>query len=486
MFKSFIAKRINERRAFALSVTSIMLMFFCVSSLLALSTPLLKTADEALHLDYAWQVSHGKLPNFLDGPEYNTHLAFTPPVQWVWQHPPLYYLLIAPVVGWSSVNTDAQNVVIYGRLATAILGTLSLGALMLFTYLSLRESRYRRVATLVTGIAVSASTVLIGVSGAVYNDTVPFALSALALGYMGHIILRGNLYGKDFFILTILLSLGMLSRSIFAITAASVILFLLTEILSRRKSTGRYIVYTLSMLVAIAGLSGWFYLRNYNLSGSILGRISLEKYVPRVAEGRVHTSFIEQFTSYDFWATTGSIISGSLVLATLLIIALATICYASEVKKVIVLKVIKPETKIASMLAIFGLLQLCSAAYYMSGGGGHHPRYLLALLIPLAYFAARLITHSRTLPKLFSFSIGFVYVLSVYLFIRNMAMLSLPKGDTLFSVSIFDALIFGLTKNHVDSTYLVYLLFFGAIAFAISAITWLHISISKSVKTMRI
>lgn len=54
----------------------------------ALAVPLFGSADEVGHFDYAYQVWHGRLPDFYEGVVVDQIKGQTIPVQWVSQHPP--------------------------------------------------------------------------------------------------------------------------------------------------------------------------------------------------------------------------------------------------------------------------------------------------------------------------------------------------------------------------------------------------------------
>jgi len=69
---------------------------FLMCGAVAIAMVPLGTRDETAHLDYAYQVWHGRLPVFEHGLLFHpTSPALIPPVQWESQHPPLNYALVA-------------------------------------------------------------------------------------------------------------------------------------------------------------------------------------------------------------------------------------------------------------------------------------------------------------------------------------------------------------------------------------------------------
>lgn len=448
---------IFRQNAFPVGLVSLLVVFFMISSMSALSNPFLRTADEALHLDYAWQVSQGGLPVFTEGAKYDTGLGYVPPVQWVWQHPPLFYALIAPVVGVASASTNPENVVMYARLANAVLGTVALASVVMFLYNSLPRISRRQSAILFGGMLVSTSSIFIAVSGSVYNDTVPFALSALSLGYTAFMIQQNKMSWKNFAVLTILLNLGMLSRSVFALTVAAVLATIVFSAYTQKNSSDRKTLLVYSVLAGLGAVlvSGWFYVRNYILSGNLLGRSPVGEYVPEIAKGRIKTSFFDQLTSYEFWQVVGSVINGGLRIITLSFLFVVLLWVVNKVVDGTRKHELKVDTQIAVMLSIFGVLQIASAAYYMSGGGGQHVRYLIPLLIPISYFFARYVASIRANSLYLVAGIGSFYILSGYLFVRSLAEQHLRAGESFLTTPMSEVLKRGLLENDISRTYLV-------------------------------
>lgn len=90
---------LQRRRAGRWGVLAAVLGLALAAAAFAAVSPLNGSADEPAHVDYAYQLWHGDFPVFEDGLVLVPEGQPSPPVQFVGQHPPLYYLLLAPVVG---------------------------------------------------------------------------------------------------------------------------------------------------------------------------------------------------------------------------------------------------------------------------------------------------------------------------------------------------------------------------------------------------
>ncbi|WP_182046780.1 hypothetical protein [Curtobacterium sp. ME26] len=234
--------------------------------------PALGGGDEPAHLDYVIDVWHGTLPVFENGLTIDPPFGVLPPVQWVAQHPPLFYWLLAPVVGPLWDDGSLYFAVLAGRAVNALFA----GATVLAAAWAARRIAPRRpdVAP-VAAVVVSCTSMLLLVGGAVYNDLPNVALGALALGVGATAIRRGIstplLVGA-----TLVTTAGMLSRLTFAVFLAAVVVSFLCA-RGLRPGPGPWngvvgrVVAAVVVLAAPVAASAWFWLHNIATSGNIAG-----------------------------------------------------------------------------------------------------------------------------------------------------------------------------------------------------------------------
>ena len=229
------------------------------------------TGDEPPHVDYAYQVWHGGLPVFEEGLELRPDGAWLAPVQWTAQHPPLYYLLIAPLVG---PLADAGRPVAAVYAARGVNVLLS-GVFVLAAWWSARRMT-RPGSTLPPLVAFLAGAMpaVAHVGGGAYNDllaatgvTVLFGLAATAV--------RRGLDARLITLLSLVAAACALTRLSAALIAAVVAgLALAAGAVRAAQGRGRWAhvgALALAGPGAVLATSGWFYLRNLELTGTVTG-----------------------------------------------------------------------------------------------------------------------------------------------------------------------------------------------------------------------
>ncbi|PZF79617.1 hypothetical protein C1I92_30195, partial [Jiangella anatolica] len=159
-----------------------------LSAVAALAQAPYVTGDEAPHIDYAYQVWQGRLPVFEDGLSHRPDGAWLAPVQWTAQHPPLYYVLVAPVVGPLAEAGHAEAAVYAARAVNVLLS----GLLVLVAHGAARRvcrpgSTVPPIVALV--VAAMAGKSLVGGSG--YNDLLAAVLVTAMFGVAATAIKRG-------------------------------------------------------------------------------------------------------------------------------------------------------------------------------------------------------------------------------------------------------------------------------------------------------
>jgi len=262
------------RRKLISGIVAVAVLFSAAAFLHALLIPPLATGDEALHLDYVVDVSQLQLPRFFDGAHFKVPGAYTPPVQWVSQHPPLYYMILAPFVALADSFGSPGVMVFVGRMLSLIIGLLALLAIPPIL------ARWRQSPRVILGATLLGSVVSmhIGTSSAIYNDPLATLLSVVTVGLAGYILLEGPTR-RRVGLLALLAALGLFTRATMLVNVMVACLTLVIAYPLHRQQLGTSIKASLlkgiGAATLTAGLSlviaGWYYVRNYTYSGSFVG-----------------------------------------------------------------------------------------------------------------------------------------------------------------------------------------------------------------------
>ena len=284
-------------------------LFAAAASLVcAWSQAPLNSGDEAAHLDYAVDVWHGHLPYFYDGLTIRPPFGAIPPVQWVSQHPPFFYLVLAPVVGplWDAGHPYAS--VLAGRSANAAFAAATVLAV---GWATRRVVPRRPEVAAVAAVIVSLTGMFLLVGGAIYNDLPNMALAALAVG-IGASALRSGLSTRLVVAGTVVTTLGMLTRLTFVVFVLAVVVAFL---LARWRRTGfwtgwrGHVVAAVAVVAAPVAASTWFWLRNIRLMGTIVGNDVAwgEEHL-----GRVRLTPTQVVTNDQWWKSLFALYKGHL------------------------------------------------------------------------------------------------------------------------------------------------------------------------------
>lgn len=224
------------------------------------------SGDEQAHLDYAYQVWHGRLPVFEDGLVLRPELAWIPEVQWTAQHPPLYYLLLAPLVGPLADAGHPVAALYAGRVLGAVLAAvLVVVARWAATGLTGPRSPLPTVAAFV----VACCAVVAQVGGTVFNDLLAALLVTVLLGLVARLVRTGMSWPLVAATAAVAGACALTRTSAMLTAAVCLVAAGVAGLLHRQ--VARTAALTLATLVAVAGTSGWFYARNVRLTGSITG-----------------------------------------------------------------------------------------------------------------------------------------------------------------------------------------------------------------------
>ena len=257
-------------------LSGVMLTFLGVAGLVAVSVPWLGTADEPHHLDYAWQVYQGTLPVWTDGPTIEIGRSL-PSGQLAANHPPLYYLILAPLVGPLVESGDLRSATLVGRGLTLGLGLLALASASWSAYEITGKPRY----AVIVPMTVSSLVPAVFFAGLVHNDVLFLGLAALGLGLSARLV-RGDTSMATVSIAAIVGALGMATRVSFlgifvAMLFAGMVGPFLIESPTSQRVRAKGAVVTVSVLTTVAAVAiGWFYWRNVQMSGTPFRAVSQE------------------------------------------------------------------------------------------------------------------------------------------------------------------------------------------------------------------
>ncbi|WP_143233365.1 hypothetical protein [Actinomyces ruminis] len=365
----------------------------------ALLIPLFGSVDEVNHLDYAFQLWHGQWPDFFEGPVIPGSGPKTPlSVQAVSQHPPLFYLIMAPLAG---PLTDSYGVLIAGLAARAVNVLLGATAVATIGYAARvafpKNQLLAPVATLIAALCCS----MLGVSGAVYNDTLATLLMAVCMALTFQFIRLGPSRCR-WILLAMVCCAALLTRLSLMVVVAVCMAAIVAEGFARGAGRDRWGRWT-SMVNAVAiGLlvalsSGWFYLRNVRLTGTITGG-----HPDWAAEhfNTVSVSVGELATRAETWHRLLSLFVPVPALGRiglLLILVPAACGLGAGIVAIARKRVQRVDLAVAGLLGVEAVLIVAMQLKYSAGGGGLHPRYLLPALLTLAVVMAAGLTCSRRL-----------------------------------------------------------------------------------------
>lgn len=381
---------------------------------IASSEPLSST-DESAHVDYALRVWHGQLPVLMDGVRFQPGFGHHPPVQWVAQHPPLYYVLLAPLVGPLVDAGHPVQAVVAARIVNALIVA---GIVPAAAWAASRCFPGARRLPATVAVVSGFTAVLVVQAGVVYNDSLAALLGALACGVAGA-ALRSGVTPRLLVCGALVAAAGMTTRLSFALWLVAVaVAFLLarTVRLGRLHGVWPRVVVALVPVVAAAAASGWFWVRNTIVAGSFSGR-------PKAWPGwvpRPHFTDQEVATKPAFWKQLFALYRGALDLRdgvpwTLLLVPLLLLAVSLVVllvRRVAAGRVRGPERSTASaasvasaeawrrtlvvamLVTVVGLFVLVEIRY-MAGGGAPINRYTLSVWVPIAIALAAGLRASR-------------------------------------------------------------------------------------------
>lgn len=266
--RTFLSTR--EKKLMCLGVFGAVLALVFGMGIFAAGIPWRGTADAPQHMDYAWQLWHGDIPNYWEGTKAPMKGA-PAPIQFVSNHPPLYYALLAPIVGPLLDTGHWAMAVAAARAFSLMIGVLCVLALAWGGWVI--GGKHRALFAIATP-AIATSLMAFNVAGDIMNDGLNILFATIALTLSILVVQKG--LKRNYVTGLVLVSLaGMATRASFMVTLFIVLLAVM--IAAQLHSKGNFWrrllpgikVNAIIMTVVLVGI-GWFYYHNYQLSGSPL------------------------------------------------------------------------------------------------------------------------------------------------------------------------------------------------------------------------
>lgn len=233
----------------------------------ALGQPAYSTGDEMAHVDYAYQIWTGRLPEFFEGLMLQTDVGYRPDLQWVSQHPPLFYALLAPVVG---------PLVSAGHPVVAVM--MARGFLIVMAALSVLAVRWMvRGAFPGRADIASAAALIFALSswfprqgGSVYNDLPAVLAGTVAMGFLFRAV-----RAPDSRRLVVGFALALAAASLVRFSMLPIAAGLISALVVHRvvviRQHRQALTEAAGTVVAIAVASGWWWIRQRSITGNFAG-----------------------------------------------------------------------------------------------------------------------------------------------------------------------------------------------------------------------
>jgi hypothetical protein len=405
-----IAVRRRERDLLWLGVGGAILMFVMLAMPWVFRVSVYQPPDEASHVAYARELSHGRLPT-IDSPipgDDDARLAAVLRDRdarhrtiWTANHPPLYYALVAVPLRIGTDTGQPIRGVLAARLLSVGLSALGLIALA-YVVLQLAPSR-PQLAVAATGFVALLPT-FIAISARVYNDSLAFLTTTATLAAAAAFVIRGPSAAR--------LAAVAATAGFAAMTRASGLLVVgvaelavLVGVLRAGESSAWRRLWRAAVWMAMAGavvvaVAGWFYLRNLTLYGDLTGSAALLHRFGRPPNNTMLGLLTDQgywrLQQRRLWDVTNFLprVHGGLVarLWLLGLVPLAGLLLAgarglARLARGDGLPDAARAVALGLCVALLGLLQL-SVVQFVSNGGGGHIRYLFPGLVTVGLVAA--------------------------------------------------------------------------------------------------
>ncbi|CAN5738005.1 hypothetical protein BH24ACT6_BH24ACT6_21210 [soil metagenome] len=385
-------------------LVAVLVAFFAASLLFALQMEPFYGPDESAHLGYAHAVASGRLPEITDAvdpptdaSDWRARIADAADREhrsvWVANHPPLFYVAVAPLTWISNGLGRMDGGLMFVRIANIAFATA--GLVCTYALANLITRRSRRLALTATALAgflpLGHATFAAGM-----NDGLGFA-AATAVTYGAMRLVTNGFQRTDLVVLgtASVVAAGARAASMFIAVLVVVLaaVFRAMRPMGTRPTRFRDAATVLAVGLLPAALTfGWFYARSVALYGDLTGSSFLFEYFDRTPYG----SAFDVVTTATFWSDayeqfTVSTVPGFLYHGTASIVA-AGLGIAAVLGLAVMAARSRPRWDSTAACLVIGVSVLAATVAMMvnhvAGGGSAHARYLLpALGVIATYFA---------------------------------------------------------------------------------------------------
>ncbi|MCG8487584.1 MAG: hypothetical protein MI756_08960 [Chromatiales bacterium] len=406
---------------------SIIVTAFLAYLVIAICFPLSGHSDTQVHIDYAWQLSTGSMPEFYEGLKLPYDLKFTE-IQFAAHHPPLYYKLISPITGYLIGNDYSFNSVVLGvRIFNTLLALITLTLIAIYSDLFnlFKKPNFDILFLIVFAFFIPFAKV----SGLVFSEALLVLLITISWICTLKIIRTGYTH-KTFLIYLLSTTLGIYTKvsflPVFLITLGLVFLKLYSDKKSNPPALSFPNPFLLVALIvaSAAWLSGEFYYGNY-LDSGYFWRAAPQSWIADFAADRKYKSLETVLLSGKMWSY---ILTSPITQAlkqsidNILLIGLvgtATLIAYISFLVTLAIKIYKKDISRNTILVLAAFFLLIAATYlemivHAKGYGNYNSRYILpGITVISAILATGLLTFKKY-EKL---------VMSLYFILGNLAVI---------------------------------------------------------------
>ncbi|NGN92564.1 hypothetical protein G5C66_07400 [Nocardioides sp. KC13] len=354
----------------------------------ALSSPLYGAKDEVAHVDHAYQLWHGTLIAIGDPMRMPQIWGYTLPFDWTGQHPPLFYLLLAPVVG---PLTDAGHLLAAGLTARGIVLVITCLVVAAVMWTTRQIVPSRPEVAVAAGLVTALSPALTRLGGVVFNDNLFVLWATLLVGQTVWLLRHGpRTRGVALFGLYAAAALGTRLPGVVFIGLCATTLGLVWLFTGPRRDWAAVVRLGVAVLLAVAA-NAWFYVRNFQATGNWSG---MQTDLVGKAGGPLHErkvrSVLDVATDPDIWhqllippALQERVVVGIVLTIVPLVLGAIVGLRAFSRER-------REPVRVATALLLLALTVVIVAIQlnYAAGGGGAYWRYLLPLTIVTSLLTA--------------------------------------------------------------------------------------------------
>ncbi|GGU27641.1 ArnT family glycosyltransferase [Nocardioides albus] len=354
----------------------------------ALSSPLYGTKDEVAHVDHAYQLWHGTLISIGDPMRMPQIWGYTLPFDWTGQHPPLFYLLLAPVVG---PLTDAGHLLTAGMAARGISAVITCLVVAAVMWTTRQIVPGRPEVSITAGLVTALSPALTRLGGVVFNDNLFVLWATLLVGQTVWLLRNGpRTRGLVLFGLYAAAALGTRLPGVVFIGLCATTLGLVWLFTGPRRDWAGILRLSIAVLFAVA-VNAWFYIRNFRDTGNWSGmQTDLVGKPGSPLQEREVRPVLEVATDPDIWrqllippALQERVVLGAVLTLVPLVVGLVVGLRAISRSR-------REPVRMATALLLLALTAVIVAIQlrYAAGGGGAYWRYLIPLTVVTSLLSA--------------------------------------------------------------------------------------------------